>query len=453
MFQYCFLFQVIDMADAKVQSLIVRPLRSADLAFPIAGIIEQRSDLAYLGIAIEEAKFNEIKGKKDTIYDIIIDKDKKADQDTGKLTIDSSKIAADLATGSLFILRNEIARSSLDQMVCQRQNAFLERYKHNIKRLEEIRKLFPTSDADPTGIKDTTGKLGKMQAEFTALQDRFTALKNEYEKKPDDAEDKIDRNKTTVKKQLSETKTQPVRIVTPKHVTKVEGSGISQTLTAGIADKPEDEGVRSEQRDPKDGKEFPGFYKSQEVTTFYSEFVHPYLDNIIGHERAQVELMTEMMTDALYAVRVNHLSEIWENELKALDQEVEKFQTSFIHTFLLPPFPGVVTAVYKHVGENVQAGEPVIRIEDNSKILLVGIINCRGVLRLGDVVKIRTGDLFEDGEVLDIPDAKIVSIRGHDSDNDFWDLIFQCDNPQDAAKRYRLPINYHFDRDNIEITI
>lgn len=449
------------MADVKVQSLIVRPLRSADLAFPIAGIVEQRSDLAYLGIAIEEKEFSETKGKKDAIYNIMRDSDpdKRASKDTGKLTIDSSKIAGDLTTGSLFILRNEIAKSSLDQMVYQRQNAFLERYKHNESRLKEIRKLFPTSATDPTGIEDTTSKLGKMQAEFTALQERYTALIEAYQRTPvlsKDGGDEINRNNVVVTKQKSETATQPIRVVTPKHTTQIidkDGTTVLQNLTAGVAAKKEEEGVRSEQRDPKTDKEYESLYKSQEVTTFYSEFVHPYLDNIIGHERAQVELMTEMMTDALYAVRVNHLSEIWENELKALDQEVEKFQTSFIHTFLLPPFPGVVTAVYKDVGENVQAGEPVIRIEDNSKILLVGIINYRGVLRLGDVVKIRTGDLFEDGEVLDIPDAKIVSIRGHDSDNDFWDLIFQCDNPQDAAKRYRLPINYHFDRDNIEITI
>jgi hypothetical protein len=437
------------MANAKVQSLIVRPLRSADLAFPIAGIIAQRSDLAYLGVAIEETKFNEIKGKKDTIYDIISDINNRADNDTGKLIVDSSKIADDLTTSSFFILRNEISKSSLDQMVSQRQNAFLERYKHDADRTKSINELFFPAD-------NSLGKIARMKAESAALDKRYSDLKAAYELKIEDVEDGINRNDAVVINQQSLTKTQPIRIVTPKNQTEIVGTGISQSYTAGKenpgAGIPEP-GIQSQQTNPADGKEYKEMYTSQKLSTFYSEFVHPFQDNIISYQRAKVELMTEIMTDELYAVRVAHLEAIWKNELNALDQEVEKFQTSFIHTFLLPPFSGVVTAVYKDVGENVQAGEPVIRMEDNSKILLVGIINYRGVLRLGDVVKIRTGDLFEDGEVLDIPDAKIVSIRGHDSDNDFWDLIFQCDNPKDAAGRYRLPINYHFDRDNIEITI
>jgi hypothetical protein len=94
------------MADAKVQSLIVRPLRSADLSFPISGIIAIRSDLAYLGIDVEESQFKKIKEKKDTIYNTINDIDKKADKDTGKLTVDSSRITNDLTAGSIDFIGN-----------------------------------------------------------------------------------------------------------------------------------------------------------------------------------------------------------------------------------------------------------------------------------------------------------------------------------------------------------
>ena len=77
---------------------------------------------------------------------------------------------------------------------------------------------------------------------------------------------------------------------------------------------------------------------------FYSEFLHPSQDNIVRHERLQSDLMQEELSDSLYAFRVNNLLDIWQNELKALDLEVQKFQVSFIRTFLYSPFPGVITA-------------------------------------------------------------------------------------------------------------
>ena len=208
-------------------------------------------------------------------------------------------------------------------------------------------------------------------------------------------------------------------------------------------------------------------YESQQVTTSYphnegtkleqethstlKEFLHPRLNNSILHGRLQIELMQQELKDLFYAFQVDDLGSIWDNELDELDQEVRKYQIALIRTFLLPPFKGVVTAVYKDVGESVEAGEPVLRIEDDEDLLLVGLINHRGSLRIGDKATIKTNDLFESGEELEFDNFEVVSIRGHDSDNDVWDVILQGKNPQDDSGRTILPINYQFDKDNVTV--
>lgn len=455
------------MADGKVYSLRVRPLRSADLSFNIPGILAFRSDKAFLKFNIQN-----ILNYQTEVYE------KLGEVEAGKLTMDVAKIKGILEPHFLFQLQNETAAASLDQMILQRHNAFLERYQFNPQRQEQIKKLFPVGPGDLTGENTEGSKLNRLKKQREADQKRFTDLNTAYENVRDDGiqhNNVITQQKTDSSNSVlytdghnidTTTTTKPVNAVTPEHRTTVKGVKPDGTedkpLNIMVATK-----VESKQTDAA-GNPLTADYVSQTVQTkypegkgtkleqkntlFYSEFLHPSQDNIIRHHRLQSDLMQEELSDALYAFRVNNLLDIWQNELKALDLEVQKFQISFIRTFLLPPFPGVITAVYKDVGESVQAGEPVVRIEDNAQLLLVGMINFRGMLRLGDKMTIKTNDLFEDNQVLEIKDVEIVSIRGHDSDNDVWDVILQCNNPKDAGGELILPINYNFDRDNVTIT-
>jgi len=468
------------IANGKVYSLRVRPLRSADLSFNIPGILAFRTNKAFLSFSIQQ-----ILDYQNEVYEKLGN-----DNNQGKLIMDAAKIREILESHSLFQLQNETASASLDQMILQRHNAFLERYQFNPQRQEQIRKLFPVSAGDLTGENTAGSKLDRLKKQREADVTRFTELKASYEiGQPDGINHNgvITQQKTDTSNSVlytdkhiisSTTTTKPITIVTPKHSTTIQGvvpkdpTKPDGELAPGKAIQfLSNEEVQSQQK-TIDNKNLPldeeGNYTSQinnttypegkgtnleqKSTLFYSEFLHPSQDNIIRHERLQSDLMQEELSDALYAFRVNNLLDIWQNELKALDLEVQKFQISFIRTFLLPPFPGVITAVYKDVGESVQAGEPVIRIEDNRKLLLVGMINFRGLLRLGDKMTIKTDDLFEDNDILEIKDAEIVSIRGHDSDNDVWDIILQCDNPEDETRQPKLPINYNFDRDNVTIT-
>jgi hypothetical protein len=457
------------MTIGKIISLRVRPLRSADLSFNIPGILAIRSDKASLMTRIQETL-----NYQQDVYGKLGDSDNQ-----GSLLLNADKIRSILQPYFLYQLQNETASASLDQMILQRQNAFLERYQFNQERLEQIEKLFPVSARDLTGEKSAGSKLDRLRKQREADVKRYTELKDAYEVvQPLDGIDRngvVTQQKTDTSNSIlytdghtinTVTRSKPINAVTPEHKAKV-----ISLKADGTDDKPLSAMISTEvisKQTDSSGNPLPEDYLSQKTdttypegkgtkldqknTVFYSEFLHPSQDNIVRHERLQSDLMQEELSDALYAFRVNNLLDIWRNELKALDLEVQKFQVSFIRTFLFSPFPGVVTAVYKDVGESVQAGEPVIRIEDNRKLLLVGIINFRDLLRIGDTITITTNDLFENNVRLTISDAVIVSIRGHDSDNDAWDVILQCDNPEGADRQPVLPINYSFDRDNVVIT-
>lgn len=49
-----------------------------------------------------------------------------------------------------------------------------------------------------------------------------------------------------------------------------------------------------------------------------------------------------------------------------------------------------------------------------------------------------------------ILDGKLLSIRGHEKDNDEWDLVLEIKNPK-ADGRPLLPVNYQFDPNTDEI--
>jgi hypothetical protein len=110
-----------------------------------------------------------------------------------------------------------------------------------------------------------------------------------------------------------------------------------------------------------------------------------------------------------------------------------------------------VTIVYKDLGESVQAGEPVIRLENDDVVFVVGQVLFRGALRVGQSVTVHIDDLFAEGTPLDVPGV-IKAVRGHDTDNDEWDIVIECKNPSTGGVK-ALPIYYQFDRDLSSIVV
>jgi multidrug resistance efflux pump len=165
----------------------------------------------------------------------------------------------------------------------------------------------------------------------------------------------------------------------------------------------------------------------------------------------QVALLNEEMNQAIASFRVDSMEKILANELAAMDQEARKLQTNFAHTFLTTPISGIVTIVYKDMGESVQVGEPVLRVENDDVVFAVGQVLHRSLLRVDQSVTVRIRDLFAEGTSLDIP-GTIKAVRGHDADNDEWEVVIECRNPVVGVSKV-LPIYYQFDRDLSEIVV
>lgn len=180
----------------------------------------------------------------------------------------------------------------------------------------------------------------------------------------------------------------------------------------------------------------------QNARTQLTEYRHPRAENDVRWHRRHLDMQDERLAHTLNSYQVKHLSVILANELRQVDADVLQLQLHFTHTHLISPIAGIVTAVYKDLGESVQPGEPVLRVENDETILLVGVINYRGRVKLNAKVSITVPNVFEDGVNAEL-EGTVVAVRGHDSDNDEWDLILRCGNRK--AGEPILPLNYSLD--------
>ena len=141
------------------------------------------------------------------------------------------------------------------------------------------------------------------------------------------------------------------------------------------------------------------------------------------------------------------MDRIIENERGVFDLEVRKLQLSYAQSFLVSPVSGVVTAIHKDIGESVKPGEPVMRIENDDVIHVVGKINYRGLLEVGQEVTIETDNLYESGEPFKWK-GRLVAVRGDEADDDEWQVVIEI-----ADKGKKLPMYYQFDRNNSWIMV
>jgi len=524
------------MKSAKIRSMVVRPIHSADLAFNLAGIISFRHpSKAYHGVRISKPFDFE------TIYATLSDTD--AD---GRFKNDATAILRTLKTDldvALFMVRNQPVMAALTAAVATRQNAFLRRYQHSAKIVELYTDLYPpTTDArfptsklgrldalrkrsaarhdllhaqyvadhkDGVVVDTTTDTVGKSANATTITGDSTadTVGRTDTDAKSDtnsEGTEKSTQSQTSsgdaTTKQLplayqsvnqisryrdSDDVGQPVKTRidttdTSSRPTKWNGAGWEEVHAADaslVAQKMD----TNSKADTSSSGESKSTAKSsstsiatstakttstqnqvsdakatfdQKSMTVLTEYRHPAAENDIRWLQRELELQDEGLAQTLFSFQVPTLDRILGNELVSIDQEVRQLQLNLIHTVLVSPISGVITSVYKDVGESVAAGEPVLRVEDDSEVLLIGIINCRALIRVGEPVTLELTNAFESGGQPIKLDGKLVVIRGHSSDNDEWEVIIRCDNTVagDATAR-RLPLNYNFQKEDMTVQI
>ena len=420
------------MSLAKIRSLYVRPLESADLSFSTAGIIGLRA--ARLGQPVKAFDLTTIVKQLDA-------------------KVPPSAIRKSLGDNILFALRNDSLDAMLLQAVTQREIAYLQKYKHIPKIVKALTDLYPSTPI----AGDKLSRLDELQRSSDARKEQLVkAYKNTkgFEAVVPDSKTSTAITGSTVVK----TRSTPVSFRQEKYAIRVVSDPAPaihnvdafRTVPQALASGGASDGIWADIGGPLafESQVSTTDNDVKQVSTSVSqEFKHPLMEAILRDGRIQVDLQDEMLSNKIYSFRVPDMSTILQNELEVLDLEILKAQTRFLDTFLISPISGVVTSVYKDQGESVQPGEAVVRVENDKELLLVGLVNYRQGLTVKKDVEIRTTNIFGSSTPLTIK-GEIVSVRGHDSDDDEWDIIVQATNVKVDNTGANLPINFHFDRDN-----
>ena len=422
------------MATGKIRNLQVRPLQSADLAFEIPGVIGfQDMGRARLGARLKPF---DIEGLGTRLSTTVAN-------NPGRSAFDDTGIHAALRTQCLFQLRNEVQQAQVRSAVAQREMLYLERHKHKDAIVAAYSKLYPRQVA-------ADAKLARLSALKRLIEEQRAELQKAYAAQQWTGV--VSEVKTTSEQKgtlTASTRLTPLAMKNTGHNIAVTGAAASNHAIPDVNVIP-----LAYQGGWKEQVAGELSIKSQETVTANDikestatkgpEFRHPRLENLIGEQRGQLDLQDELLEHELFAQRVPELGLILDRELEATDAELKRQQARLVQSYLVPPFAGIVTAVYKDIGEAVQPGEPVLRLENDDRILMVGIVQCREALRVDRKVRIRTGSVYESSDTLAV-DGAIVAVRGHTADDDEWDLVIE------AANNLQVPINYSFDKDTTTI--
>ena len=128
-------------------------------------------------------------------------------------------------------------------------------------------------------------------------------------------------------------------------------------------------------------------------------------------------------------------------------------RSAYLNTILMSPIPGVVTGVYKNPGEAVRAGEPVIRVENYTVILLEATLIFRGLISIGQTVTVTTA-LFDASVGQPTSTSGVVVAARGKSDDDQWHVIVECKNMDTSnPPKPIFPLGYRFDYDDTTVTI
>jgi hypothetical protein len=186
------------------------------------------------------------------------------------------------------------------------------------------------------------------------------------------------------------------------------------------------------------------------VTTGYG-YRMPDLENQARNERAQISLIDQKFAAFMYAQNLPNLAQVFANELNSIDSDVYRLQIAYLNTILMSPIPGVVTGIYKNPGEAVRAGEPVIRVENYTVILLEASLIFRGLISIGQAVTVTTALFDASSEQPTSIGGVVVAARGK-SDDDQWQVIVECKN-MNASNQPIFPLGYRFDYDDTTLAI
>jgi hypothetical protein len=198
---------------------------------------------------------------------------------------------------------------------------------------------------------------------------------------------------------------------------------------------------------------------TQTVKTKFTDYRDLSTENKMQTANTLLSIQDQLLAQTVANAQVPDLGSILDGELQTIDYELRKAQIAFALLYLTPPIAGRVTAIFKGVGESVAVGEPVMRVEGEDQVFLVGLVQYRSPLTVGMKATVVATEVFEEGGKATIQ-GTVVAVRGHDSNNDEWDVMISAANtgtqvtlPNGTKQNVIFPLNYQFDRETTTITI
>jgi len=389
------------MATGKSVNLRVRPAKSADLSYPVDGVI--LSQVARLGEQVEE--FNV--GRFYTMLGETFPGDANTPPDDSRLIWDSGRIDNHVAGVDLTVphdrmllsnLRNAPEGADLDRALMMRQNAYLTSYSPEV--LGHVYRTYYEDQGDPAGVRHWLLRL----AEDDAVK-IHKGLTDAYKKR--------------------------------KWWGKVIEYARSHSSNDARQDNPDST---------------IGFQGATNTESWGYEFRYPSAENDLRFHQIRAGIRQEFLTAWRMSEMCRNGQTTFPNEIGAIDLSIKKLQSAYIDTLLFAPFSGIVTGVFHVEGDYVRAGEPVLRVENDESVYLVGTVKYRGMLRIGSKVDVSTRLFEAAGAAVTTVSGEVVAVRGHDSVSEQWDLLILCDN-RTPANDPVLPVNYNFDFESTAVRV
>ncbi len=422
----------------KIRSLTTRPYQSSDLAFEIPGVLDWQNQNYKVGSRISAAEAIST----DALLTAFA---QRGADDIRSVTYSAARIQSDLNTKAIFRLRNHQETIGLGQTILQRDLQYARIYKHSAQIAQILQKA-------------TAEQLAHIRNAKGINNDRHSAIDAAYNEEPDASWKGVRKKTETVHKSkgdvINKLYVTPVGTVTPKYTVRAFPSGNESHQEAAenrtiptYHNQGQWQELNATAADGSAGHA-PAFYSQRTIvsedanertsTNYLNEFWYPRLENKLEFERLQGMVVQEETRNAINTLGVTSIEDSLRRELELIELEVLKNQVKVLNTFLVPSFSGIITVIYKDLGEHVQAGEPVVRIENDRRLFLHGFVQLRAAPAVGQSVTIKS-KVFE-GTVERTFTATVVSVRGHNTDDDEWELLFEMDNANNP-----MPLNYGFD--------
>ncbi len=383
------------MATGKSVNLRVRPTVSVDLSFPSDGVISRQSQIL-LGSRVSGLDV-------EVLYGML---GQTTTGDSSRLEFDSGRILNYLQNANgqepwvtlLSRLRSASEAADLDRTVMMRQNAYLTSYSPEV--LSQVRRVYYDDERDQSAVRHRL--LKAIEAKTTQIHDGLTGSYKKH--------------------------------------------GWHEKIL-----------LFARSKNTNDATQYTGdgniyFQGSSTTDNWGYEFRFPSAEADMRYLQSRAAVRQEFLNAWRMAEMCRFEETTFPNEVGAIDRSIQKLQSAYIDTFLFSPFDGIVTGVFHGQGDYVRAGEPVLRVESDEIIYLVGTVKYRGMLRVGDALTVST-TLFEAaGAAPTSVSGEVVAVRGHDSVSEQWDLLIRCGN-RTAAGDLILPLNYNFDFESTTVEV